>query len=397
MSHAGFRARIRRQLALAESAAEGAKRRHDDAVDRRDACTFPAPDGTATFQATGDAARVFAAQQRVTDLARAARAAGDKRSLAQLRSDVAVDLLLKGTVPGDDLLGNAPAGRLHVIVNLSAILPEDLVCDATASADLTYPVGADDGGAAFGLGEVPGQGFLTPDQVRQVAVQAGSTWARLVTDPISGEVIDAASTYRVPAGMARLVKGRDHTCRAPGDCGVPAAESDLDHDTEHQPGATTPTEGATHPENLHALHRGHHIVKTGRFWSSRQQPDGSITRHTLTRRLRTLPHDHHRRDDQCPPMVSRVERQISMRLALCREHDLMPNVFTDLADLDPLDGLRGGRPPTEAGQSAPGPGTKSARGTGTKSARGHSAQRDFGIYWSQRDVLVELPEPPPPF
>lgn len=96
-------------------------------------------------------------------------------------------------------------------------------------------------------------------------------------------------------------------------------------------------------------------------------------------------------------MVSRVERQISMRLALCREHDLMPNVFTDLADLDPLDGLRGGRPPTEAGQSAPGPGTKSARGTGTKSARGHSAQRDFGIYWSQRDVLVELPEPPPPF
>lgn len=40
LSHSGFRARIRRQLALVDSARADRERRHADAVERRDACTF---------------------------------------------------------------------------------------------------------------------------------------------------------------------------------------------------------------------------------------------------------------------------------------------------------------------------------------------------------------------
>lgn len=358
LSHSGFRARVRRQLALVDSVAADRKRRHRDAVAGRDACTFPGRDGTATFQATGDAVRVFAAQQRVADLAKAARAAGDERPLAQLRADIAVDLLLRGVVPGDDCLGAAPAGRLHVIVDLASILPDGATGDA-----------------AMGVGEVPGLGFLSADQVRPVAVRAGSTWARLVTDPVTGQVIDAAKTYRVPAGMARLIKGRDHTCRAPGDCGVPAGEADLDHDVEYQPGVTAPGQGATHPENVHVMHRGHHNTKTGRFWSSRQHGDGSISWRTLTRRLRTTPFDHQRPVDHGPPVPSWFEQKLGIRVALCREHDVVPNVFTDLADLQLFTDDDNS---DECGPRWRGPGRCEIR-------------------LVRHPVYLDLPDPPPPF
>ncbi|MFC6707186.1 HNH endonuclease signature motif containing protein [Flexivirga alba] len=394
LSHSGFRARVRRQLALVEGAAADRKRRHEDAMERRDGCTFPGRDGTATFQATGDAARVFAAQQRLTEMAKAARAGGDPRTLAQLRADIAVDLLIGGTVAGHEFLGDAPAGRLQVIVHLASILPEDLVAEYTAGSRGAAAAGgtsseAAGAGAAFGVGEVPGLGFLSPEQVREVAVRAGSTWARLVTDPVTGEVMDAASTYRVPAGMGRLVKGRDHRCRAPGDCGVSAADCDVDHDTEYRAGATEPVEGATHPDNLHLMHRGHHNAKTGRFWSSQQHSDASITWQTLTRRLRTSVFDHHRPGDQCPPRPSRVEQQFGIRLALCREHDVIPNVFTDLEDLhlladhDQRHDLDDSRDRDE-GQEHDKKGCRQPRGR-------------MQFYPPSRDIRIEFPEPPPPF
>ncbi|WP_446663843.1 HNH endonuclease signature motif containing protein [Flexivirga sp. B27] len=364
LSHNGFRARIRRQLALVDGAKADRARKNREAVEARDACTFPGRDGTATFQASGDAARVLAAQQRINDLAKAARAAGDKRPLSQLRADIAVDLLISGTVPGHEFLGDAPAGRLHVIVPFAALLPDDTAQQHTTPSTP---------GAAFGLGEVPGLGFLTPEQVRAVAFRAGSTWLRMVTDPVTGEVIDAANTYRPPAAMARLVQGRDHTCRAPGDCGVSAHEADLDHDVEHQPGAQRPADGATHPDNLHAVHRGHHNAKTHRFWASRQHDDASITWHTLTRRLRTTPFDHHRPDDQCPPWVSRAEQRFGIQLALCREHDVIPNVFTDLDDLQLLQEEHEDR------------------------AIERRAGCNLRIYRPTSDIRIELCEPKPPF
>lgn len=212
--------------------------------------------------------------------------------------------------------------------------------------------------------------------------------------------MDAANTYRVPAGMSRLVKGRDHTCRAPGDCGVSAAEADLDHDTAYAPGATEPGEGATHPDNLHAAHRGHHIVKTGRFWSSRQHADASITWKTLTRTLRTRAFDHDRPDDRCPPFVSAVEQQFGIRLALCREHDVIPNVFTDLEDLHLLAGCDRDNDRDDGHSDEPAQG-EGHDGLDCDRSRDHQPHRQrrwrMQFYKPLRDIRIELPEPPPPF
>ncbi|RNI21047.1 hypothetical protein [Flexivirga caeni] len=194
-----------------------------------------------------------------------------------------------------------------------------------------------------------------------------------MTDPVTGVVIDAANTYRVPAGMARLVKARDHTCRAPGDCGVTAAEADLDHDTAYQPGAQTPAAGGTHPQNLHAAHRGHHQAKTGRFWTSEQHEDASITWRTLTRRVTTTPFDHHRPEDHSPPAVSWAEQRFGIHLALTQEPDLHRSVFTDIDDMHVLTDVAEEHEPHR-------------RQTGR-----------IQIFRCYDDIRVEYPEPPPPF
>lgn len=223
---------------------------------------------------------------------------GDTRTLAQLRADIAIDLLLGGTVARDDGLGHAPAGRLQVIVPLGSILPADLVAEQAATG--RTPAAA---GVAFDVGEVPGLGFL------------------------------------------------------------------------------------------HAAHRGHHNVKTGRFWSSQQHQDASITWQALTKRLRTTAFNHDRPGDQCLPFVSRFEREFGIRLALCREHDVIPNVFTDLEDLH----LLADQDLADSQESG------SAQGQDQVAVGDHINDRvsrpqgrwRMQFYRPTRDIRIELPEPPP--
>ena len=73
----------------------------DDAVADRTAYASVDPDGTGGLTVTGEAGRVSAAMERVEDVARRLRGDGDARTLTQLRSDVALDLLLYGWVPCD--------------------------------------------------------------------------------------------------------------------------------------------------------------------------------------------------------------------------------------------------------------------------------------------------------
>jgi hypothetical protein len=198
---------------------------------------------------------------------------------------VATDLLLRGWIPGDPTfaqLGDPPAATVNVVVSLPTLL-----------------------GVQAGVGQIPGWGALCAQQARALALAAGSTWTRIVTDPLDGRAIEAtAATYRAPVAMARQVKTRDGTCRAPG-CEIPATGTDLDHTIEWTPtstqtegdrtggattrvdrtgGATTRVDrtdgatargvgarGATSETNLAALHRGHHNLKTAGFWDSNQR------------------------------------------------------------------------------------------------------------------------------
>ena len=335
LSEATFRARLHRQLVLAGGMVGEAERNHASAVKGRSLWTDPHHDGTALMLISGDGPRIAAAQGRVDKIARRLRKGGDGRTLAQLRADVATDLLLRGWIPSDPTftaLGTPPAAQVQLIVSLTTLL------------------GLDDG-----AGQIPGWGYVSAQQARELALQEGSIWTRVVTDPLTGRATEAsAGTYRVPAGMALQVTTRDGTCRAPG-CEIPAEHTDLDHSKEWQQDSFGGAGGPTAETNLAALHRGHHNLKTSGFWDSDQQLDGTVVWTTATgRRVTTYPYayDH---PDNAPIQASLLETCHGRRLAKVLNPDIpLPGHFSIFDHLAWSEALLDGTPPPELTWS-PGP------------------------------------------
>jgi len=212
LSEATFRVRLHKQLVLHHGLVGEAERTYTEAVRGRRLSTEPQRDGTGLMLISGDGPRIAAAQGRVDTIARRLRQGGDDRTLDQLRTDVATDLLMRGWIPNDPMfaaLGNPPAAVVRLIVSLPTVL-----------------------GVDQGVGHITGWGDVTSQQARELALQYGSIWKRVVTDPITGRAIEvSAPTYRVPAGMAEQINARDRTCRAPG-CEVPGDLCDHDHSNE---------------------------------------------------------------------------------------------------------------------------------------------------------------------
>jgi hypothetical protein len=73
---------------------------HHRAVARRGAWAHVEPDGTGTLTITSTTSAIVAAAERLDAVARSLRAAGDHRTLSQLRSDAALDLLHRGLLAG---------------------------------------------------------------------------------------------------------------------------------------------------------------------------------------------------------------------------------------------------------------------------------------------------------
>ncbi|MFD1506470.1 HNH endonuclease signature motif containing protein [Georgenia yuyongxinii] len=86
-------------------------------------------------------------------------------------------------------------------------------------------------------GTLHGYGPIDPATARALAL--GGTWRRLVTDPLSGTVLDIGQArYRPPADLAALVRARDRTCFRPG-CGADADGCELDHSQAFARGGST--------------------------------------------------------------------------------------------------------------------------------------------------------------
>lgn len=292
LSQATFLSRLRTQLVLDHGLVGEAERTHAEGVKARNVRAEAQREGTGSLLITGDGPRITAAHGRVDRIARRLRKNGDARTLAQLRADVATDLLLRGWVPTDPTftaLGQPPVATVAVVVSLATLL-----------------------GVDRGVGQIPGWGALSAQATRKLALASGSIWTRVVTDPLTGRAIEAtAGTYRVPKAMAEQVNARDGTCRAPG-CEIPADRGDLDHSIEWEPDGGG---GPTSEPNLVALHRGHHNLKTSRFWDSDQSVDGSMVWTTATgRKLMTYPYvyDH---PDHLPIDDSTLETWQGRRLA----------------------------------------------------------------------------------
>ena len=125
----------------------------------------------------------------------------------------------------------------------------------------------------FGLNENPGElagyGAIPAEVARALASDA--TWKRFITDPVSGNLLDfGRSSYEPPQVLKDFLIARDRTCRFPG-CRRSATLSDLDHAQSWVDG------GHTSAENLGALCRRHHRMKTHDGWKVESFPDGSCT------------------------------------------------------------------------------------------------------------------------
>ncbi len=107
-------------------------------------------DGTGSLTLTDSVDRILLADHRLTLAAKSARASGDPRTLEQLRTDLAVDLILGETVPG--------SGFARPVINV------------------TVPIQT-----LMGVSDDPGYlsgGTSAGTLARMVAQQPGSTWHR---------------------------------------------------------------------------------------------------------------------------------------------------------------------------------------------------------------------------
>ncbi|OKL54891.1 hypothetical protein BSZ39_01545 [Bowdeniella nasicola] len=138
-----------------------------------------------------------------------------------------------------------------------------------------------------------------------ILLAAGGTWRRLVTDTLTGEVLDIGRTrYRPPAAIADAVRIRDRFCRGPG-C-TRTRNLELDHIKPWAVGGTTSV------ANLHLLCKRCHRLKTTEAArlsaihadGSRTWDIGGISRHEpvrTPRRRRFLARPKDPPDDGEPP------------------------------------------------------------------------------------------------
>ena len=134
--------------------------------------------------------------------------------------------------------------------------------------------------------ELVGHGPIPASLAREAA--ADGVWRRLVTDPLSGTLLDhGRTTYHPPAGLADHVRARDLYCRKPG-CRRKAADGELDHVTPWSKG------GTTSENNLAGYCTHDHLLKThAPGWRVEAHPDGALTWVTPTgHRHTTRPHDY---------------------------------------------------------------------------------------------------------
>ncbi|MDV3219918.1 HNH endonuclease [Intrasporangium sp.] len=304
-SHQVIVRRLRRVLASLSPADSGGRR--GDALSRRSAHGQLDEHGTGVITITTSAERTVAILERIETLARALRAAGDPRTLDQLRSDLATDGLLGHTygpcaehsaheaasgrpptadsaAPGDETpraVALAPCRPSHA-EPITAATGEPGPCPCAPTAPpatvwivVPFEVATGAGDAAC---EIPGHGWVTAEQARAIITAPGSEWRWLGVDALTGRALHLSTDrYRPTPAIVEQIRALDGHCRGPG-CQVPAHRCDIDHHVPYPGGETSTRNGGP-------LHRAHHNLKTARFWSCVPTDDHATTRGLLWRTL----------------------------------------------------------------------------------------------------------------
>ncbi|MGO4105797.1 DUF222 domain-containing protein, partial [Leifsonia sp. YAF41] len=243
-----------------------------------------APDGMAWLNLFGPAADVLAAFTRVDEIARRRQHPTDPRTLAQLRADVAVELLHDGELfePGEltaelqGLLEDARADAGKPVRSTRRRRPGRGI---RPTVIVTVPVFT-----LMGLSDEPatldGYGPIDADTARELCAKAPS-FLRLLVHPETGVPLSLGTEhYRVPEDLKIWLHTRDGTCRGV-NCGQPAATSEIDHTIARAFG------GPTDAVNLAHLCTPCHRLKHASTWHPVQQGDGVIAWTSPTGRVYT--------------------------------------------------------------------------------------------------------------
>ena len=244
-----FRRRLRRAVIAADS--RTADRQHLDAVASRKVVMWPEPHGMATVQATLTADEAIIAMRALTGLASMAKAAGDDRPVDVRRADAFTALLHAALTDPKFPAQQRGRAAVGVTMDIATVL-----------------------GLADNPGHLDGYGPIPPVMARRIA--AGGDWHRLVTDPVTGALLDyGRKTYRPPAELVEFIVARDRTCRHPA-CSQPARLCDIDH-AEPFDRTGQGEGGSTSAAGCGALSRRHHRQKTQGNTRLVSHPDGSTT------------------------------------------------------------------------------------------------------------------------
>jgi len=233
-----------------ETMAERADRAAEDRYFR----FTPARDGMAWLEAYVPAADAAALQTAVEAAAAAMKHQDpdDRRTTAQRRADALAQMgwlaLATGRLGGCGC-GQRLAGRHRRPVAVQVTVP------------ITTLLGLDD----TQPGELAGYGPIPAEVARRLA--AHGTWRRLLTDPVTGALLDYGRTrYQPPPDLADHVIARDRTCRWPG-CDRPATGCDLDHTIPYPHGPTA-------AGNIGPFCESQHLGKHHSRWTVRQPEPG---------------------------------------------------------------------------------------------------------------------------
>ena len=252
-----LRARLHR--IVLELDPEGLELGNEWAKEERKIVATQNPDQTSGISILGgDPASAAAAMRYINKLARRIKTKTEKRTLDQIRHDIAIDLL-----NGKHIHGESGVGSVDLVITF-----ETLVGLSDAPADL------------------PGFGPLLAEMARKTALaNRDGEWRFTVVD--NGQPLATGTLARRPtAAMQRHLHALYPTCQAIG-CRMPARYCDIDHINPHARG------GRTNLKNLIPLGRHHHMAKHATRWKVERVADGRIKW--------TSPHAHTYIKERDPP------------------------------------------------------------------------------------------------
>lgn len=248
----------------------------------------------------------LAVRTAIQDAARTADS-DDPRSQTQLEADAFVTLILgparlrrsPDLPPAEDLALFDEVGRPivehdeqravdQIVAQLHDLADSiDLTVPRTprVTINLTIPIGMVSAGCPEGGDERPVARAALLDSEYPIDPEItalllrDARWRRIVTDPVSGQILDFGSRlYRPPQLMRNRIISRDKYCRFP-NCSKRAEQCDIDHVEPFGLG------GATADENLICLCRAHHRIKHQTTWRLRMLGTGQAEWTTPTGRI----------------------------------------------------------------------------------------------------------------